>query len=388
MKLHIEEITTEERFASISDEWNDLLQKSSSNEITLTWEWLHTWWTVFKDPTRRLKILVVKTECGDILGIAPFQISTIRKYPFLPKLKQLEFLATREDEADEICSDYLNFIIMKDHEHDVLTCIMDYLVNDITGQWDEIYLDNVLSTSVEMKEIEGIVTGYPLRYESAFKTNCYYIELPDTWDELLAGQSKKQRRNINTSFKLLEKDGNFTFVDVTDEPSLERGLEALTELHQSRWNEKGEPGVFSSNKFIKFHRSLLSQIMNKGWLQFKFLLVDDKPLAALYNFKYNSKIYSYQTGIRPHKRSAISPGFIIHGACIREGIMEGVKEYDFLGGEYEYKKKWSKTFRDLSSITISNLNMKAKIYSAVRSSEDILRKTKRNFLTRTAYGNN
>src|SRR5437867_20023 len=60
MGLSIDRISTDIEFTALKEEWNSLLTESGSNEISLTWEWLYTWWKVFRDDSRRLLILAVR----------------------------------------------------------------------------------------------------------------------------------------------------------------------------------------------------------------------------------------------------------------------------------------------------------------------------------------
>src|SRR4051794_7112641 len=51
--------------------WLDLLQRSASNELTLTPDWLLTWWRVYGHRRGRRLCLVLFFDAGRLIGLAP-----------------------------------------------------------------------------------------------------------------------------------------------------------------------------------------------------------------------------------------------------------------------------------------------------------------------------
>src|SRR3989338_8833455 len=98
--MQIEIITEEKKFRNLRVDLDKLLSSSFANTIYLTWEWLYTWWDIYWDSVRKLHILVVKDDSGDIKAIAPFIIRE-KRIANLFTLRVLEFLGTGEDEKDE-----------------------------------------------------------------------------------------------------------------------------------------------------------------------------------------------------------------------------------------------------------------------------------------------
>lgn len=375
MSLTIEQVTTDPAFKDLLREWNILLQQSENNEITLTWEWLHTWWEVFKDESRKLMILTVRDQDMQLVGIAPFQLRVVKPYPFLPPIRQLEFLASGEDEADEICTDYLNFIIRKGSEAGVILLLLNYLVKDMAHAWDELVLEGVLAGSENIQQLKDVVSkDFPVKYQEASKGPCYYISLPNSWDGFLAGLNGNLRRAYRYDLKRLSSWGKVTYGGVCNLDELKEGFSILTGLHQKRWVEKGERGAFSSEKFCLFHGKFSATALKNGWLQLRFLRLDGNPLAMLYNFQYNGKVYFYQSGIDTQTHKTVSVGILILGHCIQESISEGMMEFDFLLGDSLYKKRWTQTFRDLKTIRISRETMKVKGIRIINVSRDCIKK--------------
>ncbi len=110
VNMDIKRVENDDDFMKLNEDWNQLVYISSIQEITVTWEWLYTWWEVFKQG-RQLWILIVRQN-SKIVGIAPLLMRKVLYYGAFP-FQRLELLGSREDKKDEICSDYLDFIIKK-----------------------------------------------------------------------------------------------------------------------------------------------------------------------------------------------------------------------------------------------------------------------------------
>src|SRR5262245_56250139 len=136
--LKVEKVTTIEGFRELEAVWDRLLQQSASNSITLTFDWLSTWWEIFGEG-RELYILVVR-DGEMVIGIAPMGKRLVQHYGLLP-FRRLEFLASGEEEADEICSDYLDFILQAGRESEALKAILESIYE--AQDWDEILLTDM-----------------------------------------------------------------------------------------------------------------------------------------------------------------------------------------------------------------------------------------------------
>jgi len=59
--MELEVVQDINRFNELGEEWDGLLERSSSKSIFLTWEWLFYWWMHFKN-NKELLILLIKDE--------------------------------------------------------------------------------------------------------------------------------------------------------------------------------------------------------------------------------------------------------------------------------------------------------------------------------------
>ena len=376
--MQIDRISDDASFHALRDEWNALLQQSRNNEITLTWEWLSTWWKTFRDPVRKLCILTARDAHKRLIGIAPFYIRTFKPFAFLPAIRQVQFLASGEDEADEICSDYLNFILDAGQEKEVLEALLQHVAGPLSREWDCLFLCNMRRDTPVCQMTADLLPTLSLPYQEMSQGVCFYLTLPESWDLFLAQVSSDLRSNIRRNRKTLSQEGPVDFFKVTDTKTLESAFETLIELHQKRWTDRGRPGVFSSLRFLAFHKTLLPMLLTSHQVQFFLVLLDQKPIAAIYNFHYNHKIYFYQSGtdvnLRRKNTGALSPGLLLHSYAIEEAIKEGAREYDFLAGDAPYKRRWTKQSREMVSYRVVSATLPMRLHEIMGQGISLLKK--------------
>lgn len=372
--MFIKCLKTGEEFQALKGEWNQLLYKSRSNNIFLTWEWLYTWWEIFKDRDKELMIITIRDGDNELLCIAPFIRNRVRHLGFIPA-HQIRFLATGEDERDEICSDYLDIIVREGEKEDqLLQLLFEFLLK--MNEWDEILLENLREDSVAFRFLNNL-KGNNLKKLVDQKGQGLYLELTHKWSDLMMSLSNTQRYKIKRTLRELEGLGQLRFEIVMDEEGLDKTFKDLTELHQKRWRKKGKPGVFSSHKFTSFHSAITKSLLHNGCLMMANLIINNRPLGVLYNICYNGSVLFYQSGIDTtlsRDNQWIKPGLALHALAIKRAIELGCREYDFLPGETgSYKGQWTPKMRNIYNIGLRRKDLKTNTLSALRYTKGLLK---------------
>jgi CelD/BcsL family acetyltransferase involved in cellulose biosynthesis len=375
--ITVEAVTTRSGFEQLEPEWNALLTRSASNNIVLTFEWLSTWWQIFGEGERHLYILVAR-EQNHIVGIAPLLRRTIRHYNLLP-YERLEFLGSGEDEADEICSDYLDFIVQHGYEEAVLDALLGHIRQRNVG--DELLLTDVSAESPCWEPLFRACSNHELNLCITRDQFCSYLPLRDGWSKLLSSVESRFRTNIRRDCKLFaDTGGELRIIDSTE--NFEENFAILIDLHQSRWNARGKSGVFASKNFLRFHRMLTAKLLPKGCVRLIIAFMAGTPISAVYDFVYNKKMCNYQNGLRtpdgPGGPSTIhSPGTLVQALSIKYSIESGLDEYDLLKTPTDsYKLKWRARRRRVVQMRISQRSAKEAAYVKVTKLFDRLHQFK------------
>jgi CelD/BcsL family acetyltransferase involved in cellulose biosynthesis len=362
-------------FEGMRAEWDALLARSQSESITLTWAWLATWWKVYGEG-RALRIVAVR-EGDRLIGAAPLLARTTpqSQYKVLP-FHRIELLASGEAPGEQVCSDYIGWIAETGRESEVVEAIVSCLYGDLGDEWDELRLPDVSAESPLLEPLRRSITERGLRFEVLKREPCAIITLPRTWKEFLDSASQSLRYKIRRGRKEVDQAGGAYRVVRTPE-ELGGAIDTLIRLHQQRWNEKGKPGAFASERRRRFHELLMPLALAEGWLRLGVLEAGGEPIGAIYNFEYGRRIFFYQSGIALPANQHLRPGLLMHSYEVEHAIDAGCLEYDFLKrGHGEYKDTWANRTRDLLAIRIARPGVKESALDGFRRVHDTLRTIK------------
>ncbi len=344
MPVTFEVITCWDRLARHRDEWSQLLERSETNEPTLSPLWIETWWQVFGDRNRQVAAILVYDDSRPehLIGLAPL---LKRRYAYrgLVPLRRLEFLASGESEQDEIYSEYLNVIAERHQEPQVAKAVVRALVSGALGQWDELVLNLMSGRAAMTSALIHALTQAGLLDRVTPLSSSPFIPLPETWKAYLGQQSSSRRYFLKRTMRDLEKWAQAPLsVHTAESPAeLAEGRRILVELHGERWRDEGKHGVFSSQKFLRFHRTVMTELLKSGNLELMWLRAGSRPLAIVYNIIWNNRVYFYQSGRTIDVPKKVRPGIAIHVHAIQRALDQSRSVYDFLSGAARYKQQFA-----------------------------------------------
>ncbi len=357
--LHCERLSSLASLEAISQEWEELLTKSETNEPMQGPIWLTNWWRVY-GPTegRKLAALTLRRE-GVLVGLAPFCSRVVKHLRALP-LQRLELMGSGENEADETCSEYIGVIAAKGEEQAVASAFGECLHGGVMGAWDEVLMPAMSSEAVLTPLIANAL-GRGAKYE--LQSGAPFVQLPSTWDDYMKGMSSSRRYLIRRSMKAWSKWAGEAPVlkMVTKDSEVDYGFDLLAKLHAERWKGKGHVGAFTSTLFEGFHRQTMHDLFAKGALWLCWLEVEGKPVAALYNIVWNNQVRFYQSGRILDLPKKVRAGVVIHACAISEAIDRGYTHYDFLAGTTRYKMQLANNVRPLVQLSLSRPGLKTRI---------------------------
>ena len=130
------------------------------------------------------------------------------------------------------------------------------------------------------------------------------------------------------------------FGQVRHKEELLPALDALYKNHASRWQAKGEEGVFVSVRKRAFYEELSQRLLDAGTLRFFHLKVDDCIVAQQFCFEHDGTVYLLQEGF-DHDFAKQNVGNVLRAMVFERLIAERVRTYDFLAGVSRHKQSWS-----------------------------------------------
>jgi len=347
MELKIK-LIDEQKFLLLREQWNALLRESSNNEFFLTWEWISTWWKVYGESKNNKKLFILAVEDGDrnLIGIAPWYIRKEKVLKLIP-LKKIYFLGIGENVSPE----YLNIIIKKGWEDDVISNIRGYLLKN-KYKWDLLYLSDITENHLITEKIKEVFSAENIPFfREKIIPPCLYFMLPQSWEAMLKSLNKKHRYNIKSRRKKINENFNVEANFYIQKQVSQWLLDILLFLHNRRMNDKGIEGKFRYNDYRSFHTKLIKNYPQ--YVIISLMKIDSKPAAVRYGYIYDNKVYNYQTGFDP-KYKKYGVGQVLLSYLIEKCIKKGFREFDFLRGAEPYKYDWTNLERWKERIIIFN----------------------------------
>lgn len=332
--------------------WRKLLAHSSAATPMCSPEWLLTWLDIY-GRGRELRVGSFY-EGGQLIGLAPLCRRTFWHRPGIP-FRRLEFLGSDVDEKDGVCTDYLGPIIRKGSEDAVLRAFVSALDHGRFGAWDECVFSAMDGASSLTEQFITALKQQGLAPEVLQTTSAPFIMLPPSWDDFLRGMPKKKRHSLTHGLRdfhaWVDADWRLEFARTPQE--MERCLKVLADLHTKRWQAEGHSGAFGSPRFTAFHERFAQLALEHGWLLLMSIIVRGAPVAALYGFVADQKLYFYQCGRSLTGPPRIRLGIVAVILAMQEAISRGLLEFDFLGGQAQYKQLFTTVERPLVQVRLA-----------------------------------
>ncbi|MDY6853809.1 MAG: GNAT family N-acetyltransferase [Thermodesulfobacteriota bacterium] len=311
-------------FKILGNDWNELIDETSSNEVFFNWQWHSTWWDHF-GKNRKLRVLAVRKEDGVLSGLASCYIE------LSPDGKRaMKYIGGID------ITDYLDIIVRPGIEDEVCKEIMDNW-KSIEEEWDFIDLHCLKETSITLKSLKRTALEKGYSVDVALEDVCPKIELPSSWEDYLMLLDKKDRHELKRKIRKFERLPE-SFVDsrIEDSIALNDRMELFMDLHRKSNMKKK---AFMDKDMEFFFHGIAHIMFPKDWIKLSFLGIDGGHAASSLCFDYQNKIYLYNSGYDP-QYSYLSPGIVLVGYLIREAIESERCEFDFLRGKESYKYRF------------------------------------------------
>lgn len=118
-------------------------------------------------------------------------------------------------------------------------------------------------------------------------------------------------------------------------------LDALIELHQSRWTDEGQQGSFADPAFRKFIRESAISFFESGNLYLTALRRDGIVIGAELNIIGDNRIlYSFSSGFDLN-HSEVEPGRVLGVDTLQHLYRDHLAGIDYMRGDEAYKQRFA-----------------------------------------------
>jgi CelD/BcsL family acetyltransferase involved in cellulose biosynthesis len=278
-------------------------------------QWLLTWWTHFGNG--KLHVLVFR-EKDAMVGIVPCFRHQWNG------LRQMTLIGSG-------ISDYLEPAIDPQHCPAILHRLRDHLQAEMDWgicDWQDLSIDTPL---------RGLRSEGNFDLASTADLPCSEIRLEGTFDEFRNARPKDLKRNLRRYKEKAEAVGHVHFEVVKKtQPEL---IKALIDLHDAKWQKRGEPGMIQANGSAEFLCDVANKFAPGDMLRFFSLRFRDQIAAIILAFPYGSTMFGYLSAFDP-KHEALGLGRTLLLEAIRYCYQNGYQAWNFLRGDEPYKFWW------------------------------------------------
>ena len=300
-------------FESFASEWDGLARQTPGSSVFLSFAWHENWWDRFGAGAEQL--LLGFRDSGQLVAIAPLMIRD----------DVVSFLGGTD------LVDYHD-ILAGDVDHQTLTAeLLDSLAG-IDG-WKSAEFGSLPDWSPFVATLPETAHRMGWSAEASIEDVAPGLDIPETWDEYLAGLGRKNRHELRRKLRRLEAAGDVTHDEYTSPEAIEANLDEFFRLHRLSAPDKAE---FMTPEREQFFRATCSRLAHDCGVRLAFTRLDGNSLAASLSFEYMSRRLVYNSGYDPEYRS-LSVGLLNHALFLKQCIEDKVEYADFLRGNERYK---------------------------------------------------
>jgi CelD/BcsL family acetyltransferase involved in cellulose biosynthesis len=156
-------------------------------------------------------------------------------------------------------------------------------------------------------------------------------------------------------------------VDWADDPEMALALyDEMVGYHQTRWQAVGKPGVFSSDRFRRFHHDLIETLVPQQRAALIRVRQGTRVLGILYLLIEQNRLWYYQSGL-PDYQSKLGLGNVTQYMAMLEGARRGYNAFDFLAGDGQHKRVLSTHHNVVYWIRWRRPSLKFRLLDGLRS---------------------
>ena len=312
--------TDQQVFDVLEDAWERLVEQSAFPSPFITCAWHRVWWRHFHEGDLHI---VGWFDDDRLVGLAPLYISDGSLHCCLRPVGGIEV------------ADYLDIVAVAGREEEICTAFLDHLSSPDAPEWVEVELVNLPEMTPTHRLLPDLAQDRSWWAWCQIEDVCPIIPLPDSFDAYLQMLSKKQRHEVRRKLRRLQRFAiTMRHHVVSEGEDLQAAMDVFVHLHRRSHPDKA---AFMTAQMEGFFRDMVEMARARGWLHLSFLEVDGTPVATLLCFDYNGRRMVYNSGFDPDAAAELSPGWNLVVMEIQDAIERGLRIFDFLQGDEEYK---------------------------------------------------
>jgi CelD/BcsL family acetyltransferase involved in cellulose biosynthesis len=357
-------IEVEEGFGALTRlraEWQAMFCASGAPPF-LSWEWLSTWHKWFGQ--EKHPFLLCAREGGNLIALLPLCVERRQSSRFSPGLKRMSFMGESYG-----ASDYLDILALPEFKQKSADIFIEYLA--LPRSFDLLELEGMATDSCTLQSLtRRFANDGRFGYRIIPQYICPRMSLDARWEDLL----ERSRRSdyFKRCIRRLNKIASFEFRVISDANEIPAAFGRLLELHVGRWIDRGGSAAFRTAEQKGFTFDAAAVLARAGMTRFEEIWLEGECRASVFGFESGDCYYFFLSGF-DQAWSKYSLGFSLLWLSIREASRRGLKTYDFLRGDENYKFDWSDNPRMTVTAQVASDSRAARWHVAREHTKEIAR---------------
>ncbi|HEV2668596.1 MAG TPA: GNAT family N-acetyltransferase [Blastocatellia bacterium] len=360
-KINIEIEEGFDALTRLRAEWQAIFGASGAPPF-LSWEWLSTWHKWFGQ--EKHPYLLCAREGGNLIALLPLCAEKTQSSRFSPELKRISFMGESYG-----ASDYLDILALPGFKQKSADVFIDYLA--APRSFDLLELEGMAADSGALRSLtRRFANDGRFRYRVVPQHVCPRMSLDARWEDLL--ERSRRSDHFKRCMRRLNKIASFEFRVVSDVDEIPAAYERLLDLHVGRWINRGGSSAVRTAEQKGFTSEAAAELARAGMTRFEEIWLEGECRASLFGFESGDCYYFFLSGF-DQAWSKYSLGFTLLWLSIREASRRGLKIYDFLRGDENYKFDWSDNLRLTVSAQVASDSRAARWHLAREQTKEIAR---------------
>lgn len=305
---------TSEAFDPLASAWAELHAAVPAAPPFLHPAWHQTWLRHFGEGAE--PVFLACRDGDDLVGVAALDIRG----------------DTARQLGDYHVCDYAGVLALPGREAEVAAGVVEWLMEDLTPR---LVLWGIPGDSPLVTAFAEAADSFGWRFEATPEAVAPRAALPATFEEYVAALPKKDRHELRRKLRNLEAAGTVGFESANDPAAIEARFDRFLALMRESRDDKDR---FLTQRMEAFFRDLAHSLGALGMARLATLSLDCEAAAMIFCFESEDTVFLYNSGYDP-RFAPLAVGLLSKAYAIRDAIERRKREFDFLRGEEEYKRR-------------------------------------------------
>ena len=366
--MRIKKLDNFREFQLIRKEWNSLLDRSRNNCVSMTHEWLCTWWEAFGDDACMWVLLL--WNGNRLSAAAPLALRRDR-FRGLPAQKLSLMANGHSPEAN---------ILVEKSDQNLMNHFLEYLLEH-SSEWDVLKLEKLPVQSSTAGQFEKRLADAGFSSIRVDSLSSPYIDMAGDWDSYYAGRSKKFRKVMRNKLNRVQRNGSTSIERISDPETIRSLLSEIFTVSAKSWKAEYGRSILDDPRVETFYKRITDVMGEKGIVELWLMRHDNRAIAFEYHLRDGGITYPIRADF-DKAYSHLSPGSLLEYEIIKALFDDDrIQGYNSCGDTYEYLMKWATEIRERVGFLVfgpktysKNLFLlESKMIPAARKARDLLK---------------